>query len=89
MLVNGTFPTEGILEDALFLAPQMNIERSAFSSAKHIEREKALIRRHHRYAVIVSAFKNRVHVGAGYERQGEEVFTCIFCQAEGTCVCAP
>lgn len=32
-------PTEGILEDALFLFPQMNIERSAFASAKHTQRE--------------------------------------------------
>lgn len=37
--VNGIFLTEGILEDALFLFPQMSIEKSAFASAKHTKRK--------------------------------------------------
>lgn len=33
------FFTEGILEEALFLAAQMNIERNAFVRGKHTQRE--------------------------------------------------
>ena len=37
----------------------MNIESSALVGAKHRKREKALIRRHHRHAMIVRAFRKK------------------------------